>query len=196
MPKPPDLLLLLNAIGQGDQSAFEQLYEATKGRVYNTALSYVRNREDAEEITQDVYVEAFRSLGTFNRDASVTTWLYRITVNKSLDFLKHQQRQKRFAFLTNLFNHQTGAVEHELTDEVHPGVVLEQRENAQLLFRAIDTLANKQKTAYILTRLEGLSNIEAADVMDISVGAVESLLQRANATLKKQLAGWYKASRP
>ncbi len=196
MPKPPDLLLVLDAIGRGDQSAFEQLYEATKGRVYNTALGYVRNREDAEEITQDVYVEAFRSLGTFNRDASVTTWLYRITVNKSLDFLKHQQRRKRFAFLTSLFNPQTGATEHEPTDGVHPGVVLEQQENAQILFRAIDTLADKQKTAYILTRLEGLSNVEAADVMAISVGAVESLLQRANAALKKQLAGWYKAYRP
>ncbi|WP_375444608.1 RNA polymerase sigma factor [uncultured Fibrella sp.] len=196
MPGDPDLLLVLNAIGQGDEAAFKQLYELTKGRVYNTALGYVRNREDAEEITQDVYIEAFRSLGTFNREASVTTWLYRITVNKSLDFLKHQQRQKRFAFLTSLFNAQTGAIEHDPADADHPGVLLENQENARILFQAVDKLADKQKTAYILTRVEGLSNVEAAAVMVITVGAVESLLQRANATLKKQLADWYKASRP
>lgn len=192
----PELLLLLTAVGQGDEAAFRQLYEQTKGRVYNTAFGYVRRREDAEEITQDVYVEAYRSLGTFNREASVTTWLYRITVNKSLDFLKHQQRQKRFAFLTSLFNPQTGALEHESVEPVHPGVVLENQENARILFQAIDKLADKQKTAYILTRIEGLSNVEAAAVMAITVGAVESLLQRANATLKKQLSDWYTSNRP
>ncbi|MEZ0542094.1 RNA polymerase sigma factor [Fibrella arboris] len=196
MPDPSDLLHLLTAIGQGDDTAFRTLYDLTKGRVYNTALGYVRNREDAEEITQDVYVEAFRSLGTFHREAGVTTWLYRITVNKSLDFLKHRQRQKRFAFLTNLFHPQTGAIVHDPADEVHPGVALEQQENARMLFQAIDKLADKQKTAYILTRIEGLSNGEAAAVLAISVGAVESLLQRANATLKKQLADWYKSNNP
>ncbi|MEZ0485138.1 RNA polymerase sigma factor [Fibrella aquatica] len=193
---PPDLLSLLDAIGQGDDVAFRQLYDLTKGRVYNTALGYVRNREEAEEITQDVYVEAFRSLGTFGREASVTTWLYRITVNKSLDFLKHRQRQKRFAFLTSLFNGETGAVDYEPATSVHPGVLLEQQENAAILFKAIDKLADKQKTAYILTRIEGLSNVEAAAVMEVSVGAVESLLQRATENLKKQLAGWYKSARP
>ncbi|XWW45295.1 RNA polymerase sigma factor [Fibrella sp. USSR17] len=196
MPDLPDLLLLLSAIGQGDENAFRQFYERTKGRVYNTALSYVRNREDAEEITQDVYVELYRSLGTFNREATVTTWLYRITVNKSLDFLRHTQRQKRFAFLTSLFNLQTGAVEHDPADPVHPGLLLENQENASILFRAIDKLAEKQKTAYILTRVEGLSNVETAAIMAISVGAVESLLQRATDNLKKQLGSWYKSARP
>lgn len=196
MPTTPDLLLLLDAIAQGDESAFRQLYEATSRRVYNTALGYVRHREDAEEITQDVYIEVYRSAGTFNREAGVMTWLYRITINKSLDFLKHRQRKKRFAFLTSLFNPQTGVLDHDPADAVHPGILLENQENARILFQAIDTLADKQKTAYLLTRLEGLSNVEAAAVMAISVGAVESLLQRANAALKKQLAQWYAADRP
>ena len=192
----PDLLLLLDAIGQGDEAAFQQLYEATKRRVYNTALGYTRRREDAEGITQDVYVEVFRLLSTFNREATVTTWLYRITVNKSLDFLKHQQRQKRFAFFTSLFNPQTGRPDYEPPEDVHPGVVLESQESAAILFRAIDKLAEKQRTAYILTRVEGLSNVETAKIMAISIGAVESLLQRATENLRKQLAGWYKSTRP
>lgn len=124
------------------------------------------------------------------------TWLYRITVNKSLDLLRHKKRQKRFSFLTSLFDRDTGNLIHDPPDFVHPGVVLEQQENAATLFKAIHTLADKQKTAYILTRIEGLNNIEAAQIMNVSVGAVESLLTRANENLKKQLSKWYDANKP
>ena len=184
------------ATQQGDEKAFRALYEHTKTRVFNTALSYVRSQEEAEEITQDVFVDVFRAVSGFRAEAGIMTWLYRITVNKSLDLLKHKKRQKRFAFLTSLFDAQTGEVVHEPTDFVHPGVALEQQENATILFRAIDKLADKQKTAYLLTRVDGLSNSEAANVMAVSVGALESLLQRGNANLKKHLAGWYKSTNP
>lgn len=195
MNRPDNLLLLLDAIREGDEIAFRSLYEQTKSHVYNTALSYVRNSADAEEITQDVYVEVFRSAGAFRADAGVMTWLYRIAVNKSLDLLKSRKRQKRFAFLTSLFDTDTGQLLHDPPDFVHPGVALEQQENAAQLFAAIDTLPDKQKTAYVLTRVEGLSNIETASVMAISVGAVESLLTRATENLRKQLATAYKNSR-
>lgn len=188
-----DLVVLIEAVRQGNQDAFRHLYERTKTRVFNLALGYVRNREDAEEITQDVYIELFRSAGSFKGDASGTTWLYRIAVNKSLDFLKHQKRQKRFAFLTSLFDVKTGETLHQPTDFSHPGSTLENKEQAAMLFKAIDTLSEKQKTAYMLVRVEGLSNIETAAIMTISVGAVESLLQRATDNLKKQLAGVYKS---
>lgn len=194
MPALPDLSALIESIRQGDETAFRQLYELTKSRVFNTALSYVRTREDAEEITQDVFVDVFRSASQFKREAAVTTWLYRITINKALDFQKRKKRQKRFAFLTSLFDSTTGEVLHHPTDFFHPGIALENQENAARLFQAIDQLADKQKTAYILTRLEGLTNIEAASVMSITVGAVESLLQRANENLRKRLATWYLAN--
>ncbi|QIP12370.1 RNA polymerase sigma factor [Spirosoma aureum] len=192
MPTSPDLSVLIEPIRQGSESAFRQLYEATKSRVFNTALSYVHTREDAEEITQDVFVEVFQAIGAFKGDATITTWLYRITVNKSLDFLKQKKRQKRFAFFTSLFDRSTGEVLHHPTDFFHPGIALENQENAAKLFKTIDKLPDKQKTAYILTRIEGLSNTEAASVMAVSVGAVESLLQRATENLKKHLAGFYK----
>jgi RNA polymerase sigma factor (sigma-70 family) len=191
MADSPDLLSLIEAVRQGNDDAYRQLYELTKSRVFNTALGYVRSREDAEEITQDVFVEVFQSISTFQQQASVTTWIYRIAVNKSLDFLKYRKRQKRFAFLTHLFDPQTGNIIHEPADAAHPGVMLENQENAAILFRAIDRLTAKQKTAYILTRIEGLGNIDAAAIMGVNVGAVESLLQRAHENLRKQLAGWY-----
>ena len=185
------LLLLVDAIGQGDEAAFRSLYEQTKSRVYNTALGYVRNRQDAEEITQDVYVAVFRSAEAFRGEATVTTWLYRIAVSKSLDFLKRQQRQKRLAFLTSLFNADTGEMLHDPPDFFHPGIALEQQENAALLFAAIARLPEKQRTAYILARVEGLSNPETADIMAVRVGAVESLLTRATENLRKELKHAY-----
>ncbi|MEZ0607535.1 RNA polymerase sigma factor [Fibrella sp. WM1] len=194
-PNTTELLRLLTAIGEGNEAAFRQFYEQTSRRVFNTALGYVPNREDAEEITQDVFVEVFRAAGTFRSEASPITWLYRLTVSKALDRVKHRRRQKRFAFLTSLFDTDTNEVRYEPPDPVHPGVLLDQRENAAALFRAIDKLADKQKTAYILARVEGLSNIETAEVMQVSVGAVESLLTRATDNLKKQLASFYKSFR-
>lgn len=187
---------LLDAIAQRDSVAFRQFYEQTKSRVFNTALSYVQNHEDAEEIMQDVYVEVHASAGNFKGESSAMTWVYRIVINKSLDFLKHKRRQKRFAFLFSLFDSESGAAVHEPPEFLHPGVVLERQENAAILFGAVNKLAEKQKTAYVLTRVEGLSNIEAAQIMDVSVGAVESLLTRANENLKKQLSNWYDANRP
>ncbi|GAA4415853.1 RNA polymerase sigma factor [Nibrella viscosa] len=183
---------LLEALQQGDNAAFGLLYEQTNRRVYNTALGYVRNREDAEDITQEVYVEVFRSVRSFTGESSLTTWLYRITVNKSLDFLKRRQRKKRFAVLTSLFTASPGGEQLQPATFFHPGIALEQQENADILFRAIDKLPDKQKTAYLLTRVEGLSHIETAGVLNTSVGAVESLLSRATDNLRKHLAGYYK----
>ncbi|RYZ33212.1 MAG: RNA polymerase sigma factor [Sphingobacteriales bacterium] len=193
MNEAQDLFLAIQGIREGNETDFRRFYEQTKNRVYNLVLGYVRNREDAEEIMQDVFLEVFLSSHTFKGDASVTTWLYRIAVNKSLDFLKHRKRQKRFAFFTSLFDTQSGEVLHHPTDFFHPGIALENQENAARLFRAIDTLPDKQKTAYLLTKVEGLSNIETAAILTASVGAVESLLQRATENLKKQLARVYKS---
>ncbi|GAB3944853.1 RNA polymerase sigma factor [Spirosoma harenae] len=194
MNEANELRVALQGIQQGRQTAFNNFYEQTKSRMFNLALGYARNREDAEEITQDVFVEVFRSANTYQGASSVTTWLYRITVNKSLDFLKHKKRRKRFAFFTSLFDQQTGELTHQPTDFFHPGIALENQEKASILFRAIDTLSEKQKTAFLLTKIEGLNNIETAGVMNISVGAVESLLTRATENLKKQLAGVYRST--
>ena len=115
-----DLISLIQGIQQGNELAFRQLYNQTKSWVFNLTLSYVHNREDAEEITQDVFIEVFRSANAFKGDANVVTWLYRITVNKSLDFLKYKKRQKRFAFLTSLFNTTGNETLHQSVDFVHP----------------------------------------------------------------------------
>ena len=82
---------------------FKEIYHEHKNLVYNLALQYTQNSEDAEEITQDVFISVHEKLHTFQHQANVKTWIYRIAINKSLDFIKSKRRQKRFGFVISLF---------------------------------------------------------------------------------------------
>lgn len=186
---------LLQSIARGDAHAFKQLYELFKDRVYNTCLSHLQNSSDAEEATQDVFVEIHRSAGTFKSSAKVSTWIYRITVNKCIDRIRYRGRQKRFALISSIFNKDTGKVEHDPTEFNHPGIIYEQKEKAAKLFAAINQLADNQKTAFILKQVEGLPQREIADIMELSEKAIESLLQRAKGNLRKILGDIYKETK-
>ncbi|MEQ9100078.1 MAG: RNA polymerase sigma factor [Imperialibacter sp.] len=181
----------LQAIAQGSEAALEQLYNHYADRVYNTLISYTRNAEDAEELLQDVFVTIFNTASGFQFNSSVGTWVYRIAVNKSLDFLRKQNSQKRKGVFASLYVKDSAEIKYESADFVHPGIQLENRENAKLLFRAIDTLPESQKTAYILTQVEGLPQKEAAEIMNQSAKSVESLVQRAKSNLKNELEKYF-----
>ncbi|MCW3084187.1 MAG: polymerase, sigma-24 subunit, subfamily [Bacteroidetes bacterium] len=173
---------------------FNVIYETYKTKVFNTAIGYLQNQEDAEEITQDVFVEVYRSAGKFEGKSLLGTWIYRITINKSLDFIKSKNRKKRFAFLSSLFN-DAGELKHDAPDFYHPGVILENKEKSAILFKAINTLPENQKTAFILSKLEGLSYAEISEVMEVSVSSVESLLFRAKQNLQKELSTFFTEER-
>lgn len=178
---------LLYKIAMGDHLAFRQLYEAFKDRVYNTCLSYLQQAEDAEEATQDVFTEIYHAAKKFQSRSSVQTWIYRIAINKCLDRIRFQKRQKRFAFISSLFHSDSGQLLHDPPFFMHPGVLMEQRERSVLLFRAINKLPENQRTAFILKQIEGLSQKEIAEIMQITEKAVEALLQRAKANLRNIL---------
>jgi RNA polymerase sigma-70 factor, ECF subfamily len=171
--------------------SFEQIYSTYKNKVFNTVIGYLQHPENAEEVTQDVFVEVYRSLHAFKGDSALGTWIYRIAVNKSLDFIRSGKRKKRFGLITALLD---GNAPQEIqpADFIHPGVLLENKERSVILFKAIGTLPDSQKTAFILSKLEQQGNKEIADIMQLGVGAVESLLSRARENLKKQLASYYK----
>lgn len=181
----------LEAIAQGSEEALEQLYNQYCDKVYNTLISYTKNAEDADELLQDVFVTIYNTASGFQFNSSVSTWIYRIAVNKALDFLRKKNSQKRSGVFTSLYVKDSAEVKYESTDFVHPGVTLENQENAKLLFQAIEKLPDNQKTAYLLTQVEGLPQKEVAEIMDQSRKAVESLVQRAKANLKKELEKYF-----
>ncbi len=182
--------LLIEKLKQGDQAAFSEIVETRKGMVYNTVLGLLQNPEDAEDVTQEVFIKVFESVRQFKGESAFSTWLYRIAVTTALEFLRKKKRKKRFAFITSLFGEGDTPVT-DPPDFVHPGVLLDQRENARVLFKAIQKLPENQRIAFSLHKVEGLSYQEVADVMETTVSAVESLIHRARQNLRKSLENFY-----
>ncbi len=146
-------------------------------------MQYVQNIEDAEEITQDVFVKIFDKLHTFKNQSSIKTWIYRITINQSLDYVKAKKAQKRNVF-SSLFSLNDEKHRFEPKDFQHPGIELEQKEACQQIFDAINQLSDNQKTVIILLKIESKSQTEVAEIMNLNIKALESLFQRAKKNLE------------
>ncbi|MEP7257479.1 MAG: RNA polymerase sigma factor, partial [Flavitalea sp.] len=94
---------LIEQLKQGNETAFKTIVENTQGLVYSTAIGIVQNAEDAEDVTQEVFVQLYESIDTFKGESKLSTWLYRIAVSKAMDHLRKKKRKKRFAFVQSLF---------------------------------------------------------------------------------------------
>ncbi len=187
-----DETVLLKPLQEGDEEAFKQLVELYQDKVYNTVLGFLHSREDAEDIAQEVFIEVFNAIRKFRGEAKLSTWIYRIAVNKSLEYIRKKNRQKRFAFFANLFE-VSDSNKLQITDFEHPGIQLEHKENARVMFAAIAKLPENQKIAFTLHKVEGLSYQEVCEVMKLSLSSVESLMFRAKKNLQKKLFDFYKS---
>jgi len=167
----------------------EKLVKDNQSRVYNVCLSILQNPADAEDISQETFIHLSQNIEKFHNQSELSTWIYRVTVNKCLEELRSRKRKKRWAKLMSL----GGNFEEELDVPhfEHPGVLLENKERADLLFSVMAQLPDKQNIAFTLHKIEGLSYKEIAEVMKVSVSAVESLLHRAKGNLQKALKVYY-----
>jgi len=169
-----------------NQYHFEKLYHEYRILVFNLALNYLQNTEDAEEITQDVFVKVYHSLKNFNQKSSYKTWIYRITINQCLDFIKQKNSQKLFFIFGKKSQNEREYL--NTTTFEHPGILMEKQEDAAILFEVINTLTENQKTAFLLSKLDGLSNPEISAIMKLSISSVESLIFRAKSVLQNKLS--------
>jgi len=171
-----------------NENQFKQIYDEFKQLVYNLALHYTQHTNDAQDITQDVFVKVYQHYNKYDpAAASVRTWIYCITINRCLDFLRNKKTKKRFGFMTSLFRSDTNEPLNEAIQPDHPGIKAEDKEEMQQLFTLINELPENQRTALILTRIEDRSQREVAEIMNTTVKAVEALLQRAKQALAKKL---------
>lgn len=183
---------LIELLKKKDRAAFKNIVETWQDLVYNTAIGILQNAEDAEDVTQETFMQAFESVSSFKGESKFSTWLYRITVSKAMDHIRKKKRKKRFAFMQSLYGKNDKPV-IDPPDFFHPGVSMENKENAAVLFKAMEHLPPNQKIAFVLNKVEGLSYIEIGDVMKITDSAVDALLHRAKANLKKILKDYYTA---
>ena len=185
---------LIALLKKKDREAFKTIVEVWQNMVYNTALGILQNAEDAEDTAQEVFIQVYESIASFKEESKFSTWLYRITVSKAMDHIRRKKRKKRFAFIQSLYGKNDGVM-IEPPDFFHPGISIENKENATVLFKAIEKLSTNQKTAFVLSRIEGLSYMEIGEVMNLSDSAVDALLQRAKKNLQMSLKDYYALSR-
>ncbi|MBX2939539.1 MAG: RNA polymerase sigma factor [Ferruginibacter sp.] len=166
---------------------FELWVNTWQDMVYNTALGMLMNETDAEDVAQDVFVALYRNSHTFRGEAAISTWLYRVTINRCTDVLRQRKRGK-----TWWGKREEPSAGDWITFE-HPGVLAENKDHATVLFNALQRLPHHQRTAFVLNKMEGLRVAEVAEIMKRSVSGVESLLSRANQHLRQWLKNYYEA---
>jgi RNA polymerase sigma-70 factor (ECF subfamily) len=177
-------MTLIEELKKGSPQAFQALVELHSHDVITTCYSFVNSKEDAEDVAQEVFLEIYRSVRQFRKDANLNTWIYRICINKSLDFVRKQKRKKRVADLRGLFSSK-----NRVTSSAHQK--LEEKERKEILQEQIALLAEKQRIALVLSQFDKLSNKQISEIMETSESAVESLLHRARENLRKHLAKYF-----
>ncbi|KAA5821953.1 RNA polymerase sigma factor [Algibacter amylolyticus] len=174
-------------------NAYGKLLDEYQQKVFATCISFVPNKEDAEDIAQDVFVEVFNSIGKFKGNSKLSTWIYRITTNKCLEFIRKRNTKKRFAFLQAITGNELPLDKTSYFTEMnHPGVILENKEKSETLFYAINQLPEAQKVVFTLHKVDGKSYQEISEIIEKSVSSVESLMFRARKNLQKLLENFYK----
>lgn len=178
---------LIKELHAGNLAAFKQLYDATSSMVFNVALRMLQNRQDAEDVTQDVFVQAYKSIRSFKADARLSTWLYRIAVNRSLNHQRDSKRKRWRSLDTDSESGEGASLESLLADDDTPDRIIEKKETEGIVQAAINSLPEQQRVALILHRYEDMPYEEIARVMEVSVASVESRLHRAKQALAKKL---------
>jgi len=166
----------IRRVQAGDGDAYRLLVQKYQQKVYGVVYGMVQNPEDAREITQDAFIKAFKSLDRFRFDASFYTWLYRITVNLTIDFRRRMAKRRADQFdETRMQKDEAGEAAHHHV-EASPSKRLERKRLADQIQQAIDQLPPDQRTAIMLREVEGLSYKEIALSMECAEGTVMSRL--------------------
>ena len=177
----------------GKQSAFSQLLDDYQQKVFGTCISFIPNKEDAEDVAQEVFLEVFKSIHKFKGDSKLSTWIFKIATNKCLEFIRKKNTKKRFAFMQTIFGNEIPIDKTSYFTEVnHPGILLENKEKSAIIFKAINTLPEAQRVVFTLAKIDDKSYQEIVEITDKSLSSVESLMFRAKKNLQVKLENFYK----
>jgi RNA polymerase sigma-70 factor (ECF subfamily) len=178
---------LITGIVNHDKPVIQFLVNKYHKQVITTAFHFVHDMDDAEDLAQDVCIEILESIGKFKRSSSLSTWIYRVTVNKSLNFVRKNKRKQLVKQFETFFHKADGNSGTIISEPSAPDNSYDNNERKRILDTAINSLPENQKTAFILSKYEELSYKEITEIMNLSLASVESLLQRARQNLQKKL---------
>ena len=180
---------LISAIIDGNKLYFKILVNKYQSLVLNTCFHFTHNKNDAEDITQEVFIKVYESIKNFNYQSKLSTWLYRIAVNKSLNFIRDNKKREIFSRIESVFNKNT---KYEEQIEAPTSIIEEESDSIKLqrltiLRASIQLLPENQKTAFILHNYEEISYQEIAEIMNTSLASVEGLIHRAKINVQKNI---------
>ena len=178
---------LIRKAKQGDMLAFEELILKHEKIVYNLALRMLNHSEDARDISQEVFLKAYRSLSNFDERSAFSTWLYRITHNTCIDEMRKRKGKQTYSLEEDLES-EDGSMQRQVADEGDtPEESLMRKEEKSEILQALDTLSEEHKAAIILRDVKGLSYEEIAEIQNLSLGTVKSRINRARNQLKTEI---------
>lgn len=190
--RPDPDLDLLDRVQAGDRAAFEALVGRYQSKVYRLAVGLTHNDHDAEEILQEVFLKVYQNLAEFERKSAFSSWLYRIALNAT--YMKLRERKgKTLVPLDSA----TGQIEEASMEANHdwsdrPDDQLHTSEAMAIIEQAVEKLPDEFKSVLILRDIEGFSNEEAGEILDLTVPAVKSRLHRARLILRQRLDLFYR----
>ncbi len=161
---------------EGNMESFEQIYRVTSGFVYSTIFRIIHNRQESEDVLQEVFLKVYRSLSRFRLESSFTTWVYRIAVNTALTFCR-----KRKTGIKKMQNYKSNAGLN--IDRPGNEFSLDKEAKRDLINSLLSNLSSSQRACIVLREIRGLSYKEIADVMRTSINTVRSRLKRAREKL-------------
>lgn len=177
----------------GKQAAFSLLLDEYQQKVFGTCISFIPNREDAEDVAQEVFLEVFKSINKFKGNSKLSTWIYKIATNKCLEFIRKKNTKKRFAFMQTIMGNDIPMDKTSYFTEVnHPGILLENQEKSNIIFKAINTLPESQRVIFTLAKIDDKSYQEIVEITGKSLSSVESLMFRAKKALQEKLEKFYR----
>ena len=177
---------ILRRFKNGDTSAFKEIVLAYQDSIYSLCTYMIGDPANAQDVAQDVFLKAYQNLKAFKPNASIYTWLYRITVNTCIDY----KRKISFESLFRHHQHEEDIIENEPSGDPSPESLYGSRQDAATLKKALGKLSQKLKAVIVMKEVEGLSYEEIADALELSIGTVKSRISRARGELKSLMKGF------
>lgn len=187
---------IIDQILSGNKDHYRALVEKYQSMVFRTCMGFLHDKEEAEDITQDVFIQVYQNLPRFKGDSSFSTWIYRIAINTSLNKIRSTQKNflmQRFESFRNEEKLQTLQV--SIPDNENPENIMILEEHREWVRKALNSLPENQRTAIVLSKYDDLTQKEIAGIMNTTEGAVEALIQRAKKNLREKLSHFSKKNK-
>ncbi len=182
---------LIERFRKGCIASFEILLNRYEAKAHNLAMRLTRNSEDAEEVLQDVFITVYRKIDGFEGKAKFSSWLYRITVNAAFMKLRKRKQEQTVSFDDMIPHLQNKAISQQNSFGARSDAMAINNEIREALEQAVGRLPEEYRAVFILRDVDGLSNKEVGEILDLSIPAVKSRLHRSRLMLRRRLRKFY-----